>query len=69
VRLSLNEVFLGQPLSFTQYIALADECGYEGVDLYIDKVADLNADDVASAAQTILTEYGIEATAWWLPME
>ncbi len=68
MKLSLHRAILGQPLSFTDYMALAAECGYQGVDVGIDEIIGLEPVTTAEAAQEIFARYGLEPACWGLPV-
>jgi len=68
MKLSLNRCILGQKQSFTEYVALAAECNYDGVTVTIDEILALGPDSPAESAEELFARYDVEPAAWVLPV-
>ena len=69
MKLSLHSVILGEDLSLADYVALAEKCGYEGVDFGIEQIIALAPDNPVAAAEELFSRHGIAPAGWFLPLE
>jgi len=68
MKISLNRAILAQSLTFADHVALAAQCGYDGVELDIGQIRDLGPDDRADAAHQLFAKHGVEPAAWGVPV-
>ncbi|MBC7287615.1 MAG: sugar phosphate isomerase/epimerase [Armatimonadetes bacterium] len=69
MKLSLHPVIIGQSLSLQEFVRLAAETGYQGVDVDASSLAKMAEERGADAVQAIFAEAGVEPAGWGLPLD
>jgi len=69
MKLSLNPSLLSTPLDLETFLAKAAEFGYEGADIGLEQIAALNPSDPVEAGLALFEKYGVQPSAWGLPLD
>ncbi len=69
MKLSLNGSLLSAPLDFEGFLAKAAQYGYEGADVSLDQILALDASDPVAAGLALFDKYGVQPSAWGLPLD
>jgi len=69
MKLSLHPVIIGQPMTVEEFVALAAETGYDGVDINAGQLANMIDERGLDEVRAIFTDGGVEPAGWGLPLD
>ena len=69
MKLSLHPVIIGQPLSLPEFVSLAAETGYDGVDVNARQIHALAQEQGLEDVASIFASAGVQPAGWGLPIQ